>query len=325
MTDSPEARLLLRLQTTGSNTNIWGGYLDTNQQMLSRASKGYQAIAMTGDQTISWTNYSLTNIGAVRTIKLTGSLSAVANLVVPSLEMDFNIINSTGKTITVKTSAGTGIAVVNGARVALFCDAADVYQSSPTNISTFVPTTDYDITTKTYVDTAIAAATFSSSPGTLRITAADTTAKFLSSAITVSGLLTKTIVNPGANETLDLSVIGDGAGTVTSIAQSFTGGLISVSGSPVTTSGTLALTVAGTSGGIPYFGSTSTWASSAALDQYGIVYGGGAGATPVATAAGTTGQVLTATTSAAPSFQTLPIPTVPAGAIIYTAINFGGL
>ena len=290
MTDSPEARLLLRLQTTGSNTNIWGGYLDTNQQMLSRASKGYQAIAMTGDQTISWTNYSLTNIGAVRTIKLTGSLSAVANLVVPSLEMDFNIINSTGKTITVKTSAGTGIAVVNGARVALFCDAADVYQSSPTNISTFVPTTDYDITTKTYVDTAIAAATFSSSPGTLRITAADTTAKFLSSAITVGGSLTTTVVNPGANETLLLS------------------------DTPAT----------GTSGGIAYFSSALTLASSATLIQYGIVYGGGAGATPVATASGTTGQVLTATTSAAPSFQTLPTPTVPAGAIIYTAINFGG-
>src|SRR3990167_10808590 len=40
---------------------------------------------------------------------------------------------------------------------------------------------------------------------------------------------------------------------VTSVAQSFTGGLISVSGSPITSSGTLALTVAGTSGGIPYF------------------------------------------------------------------------
>lgn len=290
MTDSPEARLLLRLQTTGSNTNIWGGYLDTNQQMLSRASKGYQAIAMTGDQTISWTNYSLTNIGAVRTIKLTGSLSAVANLVVPSLEMDFNIINSTGRTITVKTSAGTGIAVVNGARVALFCDAADVYQSSPTNISTFVPTTDYDITTKTYVDTAIAAATFPSSPGTLRITASDTTAKFLSSAITVGGSLTTTVVNSGANETLLLS------------------------DTPAT----------GTSGGIAYFSSALTLASSATLIQYGIVYGGGAGASPVATASGTTGQVLTATTSAAPSFQTLPTPTVPAGAIIYTAINFGG-
>ena len=114
-----------------------------------------------------------------------------------------------------------------------------------------------------------------------------------------------------------------GAGTVTSVAQSFTGGLISVSGSPVTSSGTLALTVAGTSGGIPYFSSASTWATSAALTQYGVVYGGGAGATPVATANGTTGQVLTATTSGAPSWTTLVV-SAPAGAIIYTANNFGG-
>jgi hypothetical protein len=48
---------------------------------------------------------------------------------------------------------------------------------------------------------------------------------------------------------------GKGSGSVTSVAQSFTGGLISVAGSPITTSGTLALTVAGTSGGIPYFSS----------------------------------------------------------------------
>jgi hypothetical protein len=40
------------------------------------------------------------------------------------------------------------------------------------------------------------------------------------------------------------------------------------------------------------------------LTQYGVVYGGGAGATPVATAAGTTGQVLTATTGGAPTWAT---------------------
>lgn len=113
-----------------------------------------------------------------------------------------------------------------------------------------------------------------------------------------------------------------GGGSVTSVAQSFTGGLISVSGSPITTSGTLALTVAGTSGGIPYFSSASTWASSAALTQYGVMYGGGAGASPSATANGTTGQVLTATTGSAPTWQTPAV--VPAGAIIYTANNFGG-
>lgn len=80
---------------------------------------------------------------------------------------------------------------------------------------------------------------------------------------------------------------GGGSGTVTSVAQSFTGGLISVGGSPITTSGTLALTVAGTSGGVPYFSSTSTWASSAALAANAIVIGGGAGAAPSTTTTAT--------------------------------------
>jgi len=108
----------------------------------------------------------------------------------------------------------------------------------------------------------------------------------------------------------------DYVGTVTSVAQSFTGGLISVTGSPITTSGTLALTVAGTSGGIPYFSSASTWASSAALTQYGVVYGGGAAGAPVATAAGTTGQVLIGNTGAAPSWAALTSTAV-------SSINFG--
>jgi hypothetical protein len=88
------------------------------------------------------------------------------------------------------------------------------------------------------------------------------------------------------------------SGTVTSV--SFTGGIITVA-TPTTTP---AFTVAGTSGGIVYFSSNTTWASSAALTQYGVVYGGGAGAAPVSTAAGTTGQVLTATTGGAPTWVT---------------------
>jgi hypothetical protein len=80
---------------------------------------------------------------------------------------------------------------------------------------------------------------------------------------------------------------GKGSGSVTSVAQSFTGGLISVAGSPITTSGTLALTVAGTSGGIPYFSSGTTWATSAALAANALVLGGGAGAAPATTTTGT--------------------------------------
>jgi hypothetical protein len=83
-----------------------------------------------------------------------------------------------------------------------------------------------------------------------------------------------------------------GSGTVTSVAQSFTGGLISVAGSPITASGTLALTVAGTSGGIPYFSSGTTWATSAALAASALVVGGGAGAAPATVTTGA--NVLTA-------------------------------
>jgi len=76
-------------------------------------------------------------------------------------------------------------------------------------------------------------------------------------------------------------------GTVTSVGQTFTGGLVSVAGSPISTSGTLALTVAGTSGGIVYFSSSSTWASSAALASNALVVGGGAGSAPSTITTGT--------------------------------------
>jgi len=84
-----------------------------------------------------------------------------------------------------------------------------------------------------------------------------------------------------------LTFASGATGTVTSVGLTFTGGVVSVAGSPVTSSGTLALTVAGTSGGIPYFSSASTWATSAALAANALVIGGGAGAAPSTTTTGT--------------------------------------
>lgn len=91
----------------------------------------------------------------------------------------------------------------------------------------------------------------------------------------------------------------NGTGTVSSV--SFTGGLISVA----TATTTPALTVAGTSGGIPYFSSGTTWATSAALAANSLVKGGGAGVAPSTITTGT--GVLTAlgvTTNAAGGFTT---------------------
>jgi hypothetical protein len=92
-------------------------------------------------------------------------------------------------------------------------------------------------------------------------------------------------------------------GTVTSVAETFTGGLISVAGSPITGSGTLALTVAGTSGGIPYFSSATAWASSGALTANALVLGGGAGAAPtVLGSLGTTTTLLHGNAAGLPTF-----------------------
>lgn len=78
-----------------------------------------------------------------------------------------------------------------------------------------------------------------------------------------------------------------GSGTVTSVSAS--DGLLSVA-TPTTTP---AFSVAGTSGGIPYFNTSGSWASSAALTAGELVVGGGAGSPPVVFAFGGANQCLT--------------------------------
>lgn len=90
-----------------------------------------------------------------------------------------------------------------------------------------------------------------------------------------------------------------GAGTVTSVALSAPSNVACVvSGSPVTTTGTLTCTPAGTSGGVPYFSSSSALSSSGALTANLPVIGGGAGAAPaVGTRSGNTTAYVTTTGS----------------------------
>ena len=80
---------------------------------------------------------------------------------------------------------------------------------------------------------------------------------------------------------------GDGAWSVAvqSLGLTFSAGagnILSNSGttSPITTTGTYTLSVAGTSGGIPYFSSTTAWNTSALLAANSFMVGGGAGNAP---------------------------------------------
>jgi len=91
-------------------------------------------------------------------------------------------------------------------------------------------------------------------------------------------------------------------GTDIIVAQNYFAALTLGAGLPVASGGT-GLT-AGTSGGVLAYTASGTLASSGALAQYGVVYGGGAGAAPAATAVGTATHVLTSNgAGVAPTFQ----------------------
>jgi len=209
MADTPDTILLARLQGTGDNVNLWGGYLNTALQTITRASKGYQALAVTGDATISWSNYSASNDGSVANLKLTGALTAAATLTFPNYMQNINVWNATtgGFAVTIKCSGQTGVSIPNGRKVALFCNGTDFLGAAPGYISdTITLTNDGDIVTKTTLESAIATAALPATSGTVLNSAADTTAGYLNSKVTVSGALSKSTTNSGANEALNLTV-----------------------------------------------------------------------------------------------------------------------
>lgn len=117
-------------------------------------------------------------------------------------------------------------------------------------------------------------------------TAAQWNSYFTTKADAVSGTLTSPTIS---------------GGTVTGAAIS--GGSISGLASALTVgNGGTGLT-SGTSGGVPYFASSSGLASSAALVANGLVIGGGAGSAPSTITAGAAGQILYGS-SGAPAFAT---------------------
>jgi hypothetical protein len=104
-------------------------------------------------------------------------------------------------------------------------------------------------------------------------------------------------INAGSNK---LTVVDDTIGNEVDLDINEANlSLNNLSGTVSVSKGGLGIT-SGASGGIPYFSGATTIASSSALTQFGLLYGGGTGSAPASTIAMTDGQIVVGKSGAAP-------------------------
>jgi len=125
--------LKFELIGTGDQSGTWGSTTNDNiGTAIEQAITGFGNPIFTTDANLTIT---LTNTVALQTARAlvlnatsSGSLTATRELVVPTIEKQYIVQNNTtgGQSITVKTTAGTGITVPNGKKMHLYVDGTNV-------------------------------------------------------------------------------------------------------------------------------------------------------------------------------------------------------
>ena len=122
--------LRLVLPATGELSNTWGTVFNAGATSLIDSS-----IAGTASITMTAANYTLTSSNGASDearamfLVLGGTPGASYQVICPAVSKLYFVTNNTGFAQTVKTSAGTGISVPNGARITLRCDGTDVVEA----------------------------------------------------------------------------------------------------------------------------------------------------------------------------------------------------
>jgi hypothetical protein len=136
MANSTSDNLKLTVQATGENSGTWGQITNTNLLILEQAIGGYTGVNSKCNyfrHTLTFTNGTLSN-GKDQVIKLTGTLAANVNVVVPdSIEKTYIIhdgCDHAGYTLTFKTSSGSGVDLCEGHKYVLYSDGTNIEKAS---------------------------------------------------------------------------------------------------------------------------------------------------------------------------------------------------
>jgi len=136
MASTYSTNLKIELMGTGENSGTWGTITNTNlgtafeQAVIGLGNPDYTSDA---NLTITLTNSNASQAARCLVLNVTsafGSLTATRELVVPTIQKQYIVQNNTtgGQSITVKTTAGTGITVPTGRKAHLYVDGTNVVQ-----------------------------------------------------------------------------------------------------------------------------------------------------------------------------------------------------
>lgn len=212
MSSTPDTKNIgIELQAAGENLNTWGDpKLNNALRVLSNLASKFHSIAITGNYTVSETNYSTSNDTEVALIKVIGALTAAANFTIPGRQKRFIFWNGTtgGYSVTVKLAATTGVVVpMNGIAILATDGTTDVENVGPTHAGTSTQATD----TNAYalwgaVQTAIAGASGLTAPFIL-VSGTDTTPGYLGQKLaSAKANAAWSTQNSGANEAALLTI-----------------------------------------------------------------------------------------------------------------------
>jgi len=128
--------LKLALPTTGELDGTWGEVVNNNiTSMVEEAIAGLSTINTwtANSHTLTTANGTTSESrAAILVLTDTGTtLTGAGDLICPDKSKAYIVKNDTGQTITVKTSAGTGVDVPDGEVRSVFCDATNVIVAAP--------------------------------------------------------------------------------------------------------------------------------------------------------------------------------------------------
>ena len=246
----------------GEQSGTWGTTTNKNLgQLIVQAVTGTTALNVTaGDITLTALD-GIVDEARSAVLAVTGTPGVTRILTIPNVTKLYTVNNATANIVQVKTTSGTAFNCPALSQSYIVCDGANVVtgrsitdgantitaSAAPFNSPTFtgVPiaptaapgTNTTQLATTAFVTAAVPATVVSSVTATAPVASTGGTTPVISMAAattSANGYLTSTDWNTFNNKTSN-------TGTVTSVAATASTG-ISISGSPITTSGTLTIT-----------------------------------------------------------------------------------